>query len=414
MAADETQKPTTLFFIDRVRHEHLDSRPWLVLNTAAAWHHGGGRALLLIDSQKKSHPEADPQAGNHEKIVEIAAEHGLQEHFMLPIGRKQAELWKPGYWKAVRKLARTIEREEIDAVQVYRRSHHIASILAERLVKRNIAILRCCARSNRNLNHGLTQRLLFPWIHGVTGFSKTMVRTSQEMPGIDPAICHELPPPLPRTFTEDPVGYEAGRERISELFGLEGLSSRQVVGLIGAVSPYKCSENAIMAAARLRERFPRLLLLLVVGQHTPENIKPVQKRITKMGLQDTVKMIISNVGPDIPAILAGLDVGLYIARESSGPSRLVLEYLSQGTPVVATDVGVVPEYHQRDPHAFTLIPKNDVDALVAAIGDFLENPEQARKTGQRGAALIRKDFTLEAAAGRLDAIYASALEKRNS
>lgn len=86
----------------------------------------------------------------------------------------------------------------------------------------------------------------------------------------------------------------------------------------------------------------------------------------------------------------------------------LVEAMACATPVIATDVGALPEVVEDGVTGF-LVPPNDARALADRIRWLRQHPEQARRMGERGRARVRERFTWEAVARRCLAIYRQAL-----
>jgi glycosyltransferase involved in cell wall biosynthesis len=105
-----------------------------------------------------------------------------------------------------------------------------------------------------------------------------------------------------------------------------------------------------------------------------------------------------------------------LARALVVPSRaesmpyLVLEAAAAGKPIIATNVGGIPEVLTGNVTP-TLVSPGDPAALAAALRAYLEAPEAWPILSP---ALVKQKFSLEAMAARIEAIYRSALERRYS
>ncbi|GLK81040.1 glycosyltransferase family 4 protein [Methylopila turkensis] len=87
---------------------------------------------------------------------------------------------------------------------------------------------------------------------------------------------------------------------------------------------------------------------------------------------------------------------------------VVLEAIAAGLPIIATDVGGIPEIF--GPYADALVPAGDSEALAAAIGDRLGDEAVARS---RAAALKRHisgEFSRQAMAAGVETVYRKAIE----
>ncbi len=83
---------------------------------------------------------------------------------------------------------------------------------------------------------------------------------------------------------------------------------------------------------------------------------------------------------------------------------VLLESLAEGTPVVATRVGGIPEVVE-DGRAGLLVPPRRPDELAEAIGRLFRDPALARRLGEHGRTAIVPRYTWDGLAERLDALY---------
>jgi glycosyltransferase involved in cell wall biosynthesis len=83
-----------------------------------------------------------------------------------------------------------------------------------------------------------------------------------------------------------------------------------------------------------------------------------------------------------------------LASEIEGLPLVVLEAMSQGVPVVATDVGGMPEA-VVDGVTGSLVPAGDTAALTAAIVRILSDPAMAARMRSEALARFEQRFTMQ-------------------
>lgn len=83
---------------------------------------------------------------------------------------------------------------------------------------------------------------------------------------------------------------------------------------------------------------------------------------------------------------------------------VLLEALAQGTPVVASRVGGIPEIVE-DGRTGLLVPPGEVDPLAEALARLWADPALGRRLGEAGRIEVVPRFTWERLADRLDRIY---------
>ena len=93
------------------------------------------------------------------------------------------------------------------------------------------------------------------------------------------------------------------------------------------------------------------------------------------------------------------------------PAGLVtLESYARFRPVIASDVGGIPE-HVHAGKTGILVEPNNTQQLAAAIADLANDFDKARAIGIAGNELFHSEFTLGIHAQKLQKIYESAIAK---
>ena len=106
---------------------------------------------------------------------------------------------------------------------------------------------------------------------------------------------------------------------------------------------------------------------------------------------------------DVPAVLAGCDVGV-LSSVSEGLPLALLEYGLAALPAVATRVGQCPEVLD-DGRAGLLVPASDPHALANAVVSLLTSAEERLRLGRRLRDRIREVYGEDRAVERLVGIY---------
>jgi glycosyltransferase involved in cell wall biosynthesis len=109
---------------------------------------------------------------------------------------------------------------------------------------------------------------------------------------------------------------------------------------------------------------------------------------------------------DVPDLLAACDAFCLLSLAEALPMS-ILEAMALGLPVVASDVGGVPEAVE-DGETGVVVPPGDVGAAAKALAGLAGDPARARAMGARGRARQRERFGGEAMVdGYLAAIEAA-------
>jgi len=158
---------------------------------------------------------------------------------------------------------------------------------------------------------------------------------------------------------------------------------------VGAVTPVKGQDFLVEALHGVRDLEWRACL---VGstEVDPGYSARVRHRAERLGLVDRVRLTGPLTGERLVAAYAGADLLLAPSRQESYGLAIV-EALARGVPVLAADVGGVPEslgLAVDGARPGVLLDPHDVSAWTAALRGWLTQPDQ--RGALRGAASSRR------------------------
>lgn len=113
-------------------------------------------------------------------------------------------------------------------------------------------------------------------------------------------------------------------------------------------------------------------------------------------------IVLTGVRHDIPRVLASLDAFVLSSRSEGSPLAL-LEAMSCGLPVVATNVGGVAEVIDLG-RAGALVPPRDEQALTRTLAELVADPRAAEDLGRRARRRACR-YDLDAVVDRYMALY---------
>lgn len=153
------------------------------------------------------------------------------------------------------------------------------------------------------------------------------------------------------------------------------LDSR-IVLFVGNFVDIKNPTLLVQAIAQLREdpAFANVLLIFVGGGPLEDEINFLTSR---GGLDERVMLAGRLAAPMVAKFMQAADV-VCLPSDNEGVPNVILEAFATGRPVVASNVGGIPEVHNA-PHLGRLVPPRDLDALVGALkGVLSELPDSGR------------------------------------
>jgi glycosyltransferase involved in cell wall biosynthesis len=165
-----------------------------------------------------------------------------------------------------------------------------------------------------------------------------------------------------------------------------------VIGHLGAFTKEKGQDVAVAAASLLRESFPRARFLLAgegplsgeIRKRAPENVH------------------FPGFVADRAAFFAALDLFIMPSR-SEAWGLAALEAMSYGVPVIASDVGGLPEIVEPENGGW-LIPAGDPTALAETITGVASEPDRLREQGRKASSRARL-FSVDQMVEQTEAFY---------
>ena len=164
-------------------------------------------------------------------------------------------------------------------------------------------------------------------------------------------------------------------------------SERQVTLMhISNFRPIKRVDDVVKIFARVRERIDARLVLVGDG---PEYSR-IRELVDSLGLSEAVRYV--GVVDEVAPLLKAADV-LLLPSETESFGLVALEAMASGVPVVASDVGGLPEVVEHGVTGF-LAPVGDVEAMADACMKILEDCADAKRfaAAARNRAAQRFDY----------------------
>jgi glycosyltransferase involved in cell wall biosynthesis len=183
---------------------------------------------------------------------------------------------------------------------------------------------------------------------------------------------------------------------LPEEYGMEPGS--QIVGVVARLEPEK-GHPALLEAWPLVLREVPDVYLLIVGEGSRRDALEAQAR----ELRIAHRVVFTGRRDDVPAVTAALDVAVLPSyREAQG--MVILEAMALSRPVVASNVGGIPEMIE-DGVTGLLVPPHDAAALAAAIVRLLKNHPLADTLGRAGHDMVHDRFCIELMVEAVASIY---------
>lgn len=193
------------------------------------------------------------------------------------------------------------------------------------------------------------------------------------------------------------------RRRIRKEFGFA--EDEIVIGTFGNFFPTKGHRFLLSAAKQLEARFPQIRLFFVGDGGGKEE---VIRLANELGLREQTAF--AGFRRDVPSCMKACDVVVHPSL-SEAFCQVLIETMSVGIPLIATDVGGASEVID-DGVTGILIPPADPDAIVNSLTDILTGRTKAETMAFAGQTSVRERFTIEKMVQRQYELYCNWLAQK--
>jgi len=166
-----------------------------------------------------------------------------------------------------------------------------------------------------------------------------------------------------------------------------------VVGIIGNICFLKGQLVFLHAVPSILQAFPNTVFLIVgdsTGKADESYKQNLREYIQRHGIEKQVMM--TGFKKNILDIVEKLDVLVHPPVLPEAFGLVLLEAMYKEKPVVASNIGGIPELVQDRVNGF-LIPPNDSDALARSVCKLLSDPQLRTRMGEQGKKICLEQFS---------------------
>lgn len=306
-------------------------------------------------------------------------------HYQLPVDHK-------AFWvmfKAARKLAQIINKENIEIVHVRSRVPAWVGFMA---VRKTRATLITTA-------HGHYSRHIFSYMMGAGKYtivpSSVIGKHMHEGFGV-PLENMRL---IPRSVDLKRYFFKAPSAQVKKTY---------TIAVVGRITPIKGQIYFLKALVKILRSAPFVKAWIIGGVSAGKHnyMEELEVWVRRLGLTHVVEFLGNR--RDIPELLAKSDILVMpsIAEEAFG--RVIVEAQASGVPVVSTKVGGVVEIIEDGKDGLLVYPK-DHEGLADAVLKILKDPLLAQSLALNGRKKVEEKFSLEKMAQDTLKVYEEAL-----
>jgi glycogen(starch) synthase len=164
---------------------------------------------------------------------------------------------------------------------------------------------------------------------------------------------------------------------------------------VGRLEAEKGPDVAVRAVEHLiKVRGHRNLYLDLIGNGRPEFIETLKRLIVSSSLQSVVRLLGFLPRSELIQRYSEYDILLFPTLRWEGLPMTIIEAMSQGLPVIASDIGGPRDIIEHGRNGFLVTP-NDPAELAGAIEKIIKTPSLAAEIGWAAIQTVRQKYTFD-------------------
>lgn len=172
------------------------------------------------------------------------------------------------------------------------------------------------------------------------------------------------------------------------------IHNSKTVGYVGQIARWKGIEYFIEAASLVVKEIPTTNFVIVGGPIFGDTkyLNEIKELTDRLGMDSKIQFV--GEKEEVLPYINSLDILVHppIAPEPFG--RVLIEAGALGKPIIATNIGAIPEIVE-DGVTGVLVPPKDYYSIATAIKKLINTPGPAKSMGERGRERVAKHFNFD-------------------
>lgn len=291
------------------------------------------------------------------------------------------------------KLYKFVKDKKIDIINAHRSEDHLFTAFISK--KLGIPLVRTLGDVRPPKNNFINK-----WLHfnatnyHISSSESNLTRYISTWPEFNPKFSV-----LPGGVKIEDVYKIDDKLKLLEKLGLP--VNTTVVGIIARLSPVKDHANFIMSASLVMENIPEVVFL-ISGIEVEISRNELKSLTESLNLNSNIYFLDRH--EPVNELLSVLDVGVITSKGSEVISRVAMEYLATGVPVVTTDINVLPEIIENNRNGFVVEAENPYQ-MSEAIRKILQDKSLKEKFSQQNLTDFQNKYDIKHVAESILEIY---------
>lgn len=313
--------------------------------------------------------------------------------YEIPYGLKGKE------FNAVKILYNYFKKKKIDIIHSNSNLDRTIAAFAGKIINaKNFTTIHSCMSISRNLTHRFRNKFLIDKFTPVGFSTKAILTTIDHIPEDKISVVH-IGLPIDKFYYTN-----TGRTKIRNEFGIR--ESEILIGTVSRLVEFKGHSFLLQAFYNAVKLNPNLKLLIVGEGELETKLRNITAEY-----QLEEKVFFAGNRKDISDILSAFDIFAQTSIDNGGETFPVsiLEALSVGLPIIASDVGDI-KFLVRNENGVLLQPEN-ITQISESILKLSSDQSLIEKYKSASRRLFEEDFTVNQMVKRIEALYLEELNK---
>lgn len=329
-----------------------------------------------------------------EKGAKERGVHGVDAFHLAPLSKAYHLYRLKNIISDIRGIARYIDQEQFDTLNVHNSHDHIVGGLASRYSKRRPPVIRTDHKRDSLKTDPISKWFFKRYTDGLITFSDGNWKRLVKGLGFPPQTVTKVPTAVDLARFDPQRGYKDMRT----VFGIP--AAAPVVGIVARFQRYRRTDILLEAVAHLIKDIPEVRLLLV--GHSSQMQQSVIEPMERLGIVSHVILAGYRMN-DYVDTLACMDVFCLLTPGSDGTARALRDAMAMGKPTVVTKKGMLPELVQDGVTGYVV--EETPQAIYQALLTLVRDEGLRHSIGKNAYETARKEFRLERQAEEVEAFY---------
>jgi len=175
------------------------------------------------------------------------------------------------------------------------------------------------------------------------------------------------------------------------------------IGIVGRLDPVKGHKYFLEAAAIVLKKYPEARFL-VAGKEENVKYSDLKRIAVEMDMEKSVEFC--GFVEDVSEFMSRCSVGVIASTGSEAVSRVLLEWMGAGKPVISTSVGCIPEILGEE---FLVLPNAPVLLAEKIIG-IIQDKQKIANAGKNNLNTIKDKFSFEGFVSQTEKVFYEAIK----